>query len=108
MSEDSPARKRPSGLGRGLSSLLGEVAQEAPVTGAATRGNIQLMPVSSIEPRSEPSSGGRNQARTARRREKTLMSSSWPTTKAQAEARAMRWVVAGVPPAFQGRGLKLR
>ncbi len=55
MSEDTPAtRRRPSGLGRGLSSLLGEVAQEAPVAGApgATppRGGIQMMPVSSIEP----------------------------------------------------------
>ena len=50
MSEDVPARKRPSGLGRGLSSLLGEVSQEAPVTGAPTRGSIQMMPVSSIEP----------------------------------------------------------
>ena len=52
MSDDSPARKRPSGLGRGLSSLLGEVAQEAPVTGGAApaRGGIQMMPVSSIEP----------------------------------------------------------
>jgi ParB family chromosome partitioning protein len=47
-----PPRKRPSGLGRGLSSLLGEVAQEAPVAGAAApaRGGIQMMPVSSIEP----------------------------------------------------------
>lgn len=52
MSDDSPARKRPSGLGRGLSSLLGEVAQEAPVSGgsAPARGGVQLMPVSSIEP----------------------------------------------------------
>jgi ParB family chromosome partitioning protein len=52
MSDDAPARKRPSGLGRGLSSLLGEVAQEAPVTGgvAPARGGIQMMPVSSIEP----------------------------------------------------------
>jgi ParB family chromosome partitioning protein len=55
VSEDTPAtRRRPSGLGRGLSSLLGEVAQEAPVAGApgATppRGGIQMMPVSSIEP----------------------------------------------------------
>jgi len=52
MSDDPPARKRPSGLGRGLSSLLGEVAQEAPVTGgvAPARGGIQMMPVSSIEP----------------------------------------------------------
>jgi ParB family chromosome partitioning protein len=52
MSDDSPTRKRPSGLGRGLSSLLGEVAQEAPVSGGAqpARGGIQMMPVSSIEP----------------------------------------------------------
>ncbi|MGZ8284960.1 MAG: ParB/RepB/Spo0J family partition protein [Allosphingosinicella sp.] len=52
MSDDTPARKRPSGLGRGLSSLLGEVAQEAPVAGgvAPARGGIQMMPVSSIEP----------------------------------------------------------
>ena len=52
MSDDTPARKRPSGLGRGLSSLLGEVAQEAPVSGGAqpARGGIQMMPVSSIEP----------------------------------------------------------
>lgn len=49
---DDPPRKRPSGLGRGLSSLLGEVAQEAPVAGGAApaRGGIQMMPVSSIEP----------------------------------------------------------
>jgi ParB family transcriptional regulator, chromosome partitioning protein len=46
---DEPPRKRPSGLGRGLSSLLGEVAQEAPVDGAP-RGGVQMMPVSSIEP----------------------------------------------------------
>jgi ParB family chromosome partitioning protein len=52
MTDDTPARKRPSGLGRGLSSLLGEVAQEAPVAGASgvSRGGVQLMPVSSIEP----------------------------------------------------------
>jgi ParB family chromosome partitioning protein len=52
MSDDPPVRKRPSGLGRGLSSLLGEVAQEAPVAGGAApaRGGIQMMPVSSIEP----------------------------------------------------------
>jgi ParB family transcriptional regulator, chromosome partitioning protein len=51
MNDDTP-RKRPSGLGRGLSSLLGEVAQEAPVAGgvAPARGGIQMMPVSSIEP----------------------------------------------------------
>ncbi|HEX6376970.1 MAG TPA: ParB/RepB/Spo0J family partition protein [Allosphingosinicella sp.] len=52
MSDEPPVRKRPSGLGRGLSSLLGEVAQEAPVSGGAApaRGGIQMMPVSSIEP----------------------------------------------------------
>jgi ParB family transcriptional regulator, chromosome partitioning protein len=52
VSDDPPVRKRPSGLGRGLSSLLGEVAQEAPVAGgvAPARGGIQMMPVSSIEP----------------------------------------------------------
>ena len=33
MSDPFP-KKRPSGLGRGLSSLLGEVAQETPVRGA--------------------------------------------------------------------------
>ena len=50
MSNDVP-RKRPTGLGRGLSSLLGEVAQEAPVSGAAgeTRAGVQLLPVASIE-----------------------------------------------------------
>jgi len=49
MSDEAP-RKRPSGLGRGLSSLLGEVAQEAPIAGAGPRGGVQMMPVSSIEP----------------------------------------------------------
>ena len=49
MSDEAP-RKRPSGLGRGLSSLLGEVAQEAPVTGTTPRTGLQMMPVSSIEP----------------------------------------------------------
>ena len=56
MSDEAPARKRPSGLGRGLSSLLGEVAQEAPVSGGGSaqgggpRSGVQMMPVSSIEP----------------------------------------------------------
>jgi len=48
---DSLPRKRPSGLGRGLSSLLGEVAVEAPVRGGdAARGAVQMIPVASIEP----------------------------------------------------------
>jgi ParB family chromosome partitioning protein len=50
MSNDVP-RKRPTGLGRGLSSLLGEVAQEAPVSaaGGESRAGVQLLPVASIE-----------------------------------------------------------
>jgi ParB family chromosome partitioning protein len=51
MSDPFPAKKRPSGLGRGLSSLLGEVAQEAPVRGGeGASGQIQMVPVASIEP----------------------------------------------------------
>jgi len=46
---EPPHRRRPSGLGRGLSSLLGEVAQEAPVSGAERTG-IQLLPVTALEP----------------------------------------------------------
>jgi ParB family transcriptional regulator, chromosome partitioning protein len=47
---DAP-RKRPPSLGRGLSSLLGEVGQERPIGGgAAPRGALQLIPVASIEP----------------------------------------------------------
>jgi ParB family chromosome partitioning protein len=50
MSDPFP-KKRPSGLGRGLSSLLGEVAQETPVRGGGdTRGTIQMVPIASIEP----------------------------------------------------------
>ena len=51
MSDPFP-KKRPSGLGRGLSSLLGEVAQEAPVRGAETSrgGAVQMIPVAGIEP----------------------------------------------------------
>ena len=49
MSEEAPLRRRVSGLGRGLSSLLGEVAQEAPVSGGA-RSGVQMLPVGSIEP----------------------------------------------------------
>ena len=49
MSEPSPLKRRPSGLGRGLSSLLGEVAQEAPTAGG-TRGGVQMLPVGSLEP----------------------------------------------------------
>ena len=50
MSDPFPARKRPSGLGRGLSSLLGEAAAEAPVRGGEGGGDVQLVPIASIEP----------------------------------------------------------
>lgn len=45
---EPPFKKRPSGLGRGLSSLLGEVAQEAPLSGGERRG-LQMLAVASIE-----------------------------------------------------------
>jgi ParB family chromosome partitioning protein len=45
---DAP-RKRPSGLGRGLSSLLGEVAHESPVAGGGG-GGVQMLSVAAIEP----------------------------------------------------------
>jgi len=48
MSDEIP-RRRPSGLGRGLSSLLGEVQREAPVGGGG-RGDVRQIPVASIEP----------------------------------------------------------
>ena len=51
-----PSRKRPSGLGRGLSALLGETAREQPV--AATRrralAGVQMLPVAAIRPASGP------------------------------------------------------
>jgi len=51
MSDPFPARKRPSGLGRGLSSLLGEVAAETPVHGGeGSGGSVQMIPVAGIEP----------------------------------------------------------
>ena len=50
MSDDGPVRRRPSGLGRGLSSLLGEVAQEAQVDGGGARGAVQMIAVASIQP----------------------------------------------------------
>jgi ParB family chromosome partitioning protein len=48
MKEEIPKR-RPSGLGRGLSSLLGDVAQETPVHGGP-RGDVRMIPTASIEP----------------------------------------------------------
>ena len=48
MSDEIP-RRRPSGLGRGLSSLLGDIQRETPL-GSASRGEIRQIPVASIEP----------------------------------------------------------
>jgi len=51
MSEQPVSRKRPPSLGRGLSSLLGDVAHEASVGGSpAPAGSVQLIPTASIEP----------------------------------------------------------
>ena len=52
MSDEAPrtSAKRPSGLGRGLSSLLGEVSRETPVSGGGVTGEVRRIPVASIEP----------------------------------------------------------
>lgn len=61
MSEEAtpaiPARKRPSGLGRGLSALLGDIQQEAPVRGGdgtaandAMPDGVRMLPVSHLRP----------------------------------------------------------
>ncbi|MGQ0590309.1 MAG: ParB/RepB/Spo0J family partition protein [Sphingosinicella sp.] len=49
MSDDIP-RRRPSGLGRGLSSLLGDIQRESPVGGSGNKGDVRQIPVASIEP----------------------------------------------------------
>ncbi len=49
---DEPAtlpRRRPSGLGRGLSALMGEVAREQPVNGSVAAG-VQMLGVAAIQP----------------------------------------------------------
>ncbi|MBB5713497.1 ParB/RepB/Spo0J family partition protein [Sphingomonas aerophila] len=46
----SDARKSRSGLGRGLSALLGDIAQEAPITGARDIPGLQTLPTSSLVP----------------------------------------------------------
>ena len=49
---NEPSRKRPSGLGRGLSALLGDTAREQPIAGdQATRdAGVQMLPVAAIHP----------------------------------------------------------
>jgi len=49
-------KRRPSGLGRGLSALLGEVAREEPVSasaGSSPRAGIQIVAVSDLAPHPE-------------------------------------------------------
>lgn len=54
MSEDKAEkkapRKRPTGLGRGLSALMGDVEKEAPVDAAPDDSAVQLLPVGKIAP----------------------------------------------------------
>ena len=47
---DDLIRKRPSGLGRGLSALLGEAAAEEPISGGTRSAGVQAIPVSHIRP----------------------------------------------------------
>lgn len=47
---DEQIRKRPSGLGRGLSALLGEVSSEEPISGGARSLGVQSIPVGAIRP----------------------------------------------------------
>lgn len=49
--DTAPARRRPAGLGRGLSALMGEVEREEPISPGASRGaGVQTIPVASIAP----------------------------------------------------------
>ncbi|PXA84386.1 chromosome partitioning protein ParB [Nostoc sp. 3335mG] len=49
--EPSPARRRPSGLGRGLSALLGEVEREQPVEASEARTEgVRLIAIADIRP----------------------------------------------------------
>jgi ParB family chromosome partitioning protein len=47
---DDLIRKRPGGLGRGLSALLGEATHEEPITGITRSGGVQTIPVADIRP----------------------------------------------------------
>lgn len=51
---NEPVRKRPTGLGRGLSALLGDAVREEPVTPNAERSRgVQMVDVSELEPHPE-------------------------------------------------------
>jgi len=50
---DAAKRSRPAGLGRGLSALLGEMANEAPITPGAKNqvpSGVRMLPVSALSP----------------------------------------------------------
>ena len=47
---DDLIRKRPSGLGRGLSALLGEAAAEEPISGGTRSAGVHAIPISHIRP----------------------------------------------------------
>jgi ParB family chromosome partitioning protein len=47
---DDLVRRRTGGLGRGLSALLGEAAQEEPITGSRRGPSIQTIPIATIRP----------------------------------------------------------
>ncbi len=50
MSKEPAIRRRPAGLGRGLSELFGEVEREQPVEGAPARAGVTTVPVSHMRP----------------------------------------------------------
>ena len=51
MSEPTPIKRRPGGLGRGLGALLGEMAREEPVAGAREASpGVRMLPVSALAP----------------------------------------------------------
>jgi ParB family chromosome partitioning protein len=50
MTEMTAAKKRPGGLGRGLTALLGEVAQEQPLAPRSDRPGVTLVAVSRLTP----------------------------------------------------------
>ncbi|NNM77298.1 ParB/RepB/Spo0J family partition protein [Sphingomonas sp. ID1715] len=51
---EAARQKRPTGLGRGLSALLGEAVREEPVSGGTDRGpGVRSLPVSELEPHPE-------------------------------------------------------
>jgi ParB family transcriptional regulator, chromosome partitioning protein len=54
MTDAAAARKRPTGLGRGLSALLGEQVREEPIAAGAERSSgVRTVPVSELEPHPE-------------------------------------------------------